>query len=264
MDQAASFIIKFETGAATPVGRVRKANEDSYVVKPEHGMWAVADGVGGHEAGQLASQTLTASLGSVGPAVSQADQLARFEDRVLRANEKIREITQANGGGTMGTTVAGILIFNFAYTCAWAGDSRVYRIRNGAIEQISHDHSEVQELVDSGVIKPEDAKTWPRRNVITRAVGIFDDPGLESAQGEIEPEDAFLVCSDGLTGHLSDEDIRDHVEGKRSQEACDAMIETVLERGATDNVSVIVVRCHRTEKTNFMPASHPNGARGGR
>lgn len=257
MDQGAIYVMRFETGAATHVGRVRKANEDSFIVKPEVGLWAVADGVGGHEAGQLASQTVTTVLATIGPAVSSEDQSARFHERVLRANDRIREISAERGGAMMGTTVAAMLIFDRRFNCVWAGDSRVYRIRKGAIEQISRDHSEVQELIDQGLLKPEEARTWPRRNVITRAVGIFDDPGLETVEGEIEPDDVFVVCSDGLTGHLSDEDIVRTMASRRAQDACDALIETTLERGASDNVSIIVIRCYRTERTNFMPGNAP-------
>ena len=254
--------LKFETGAATHVGRVRKANEDSYIAMPELGFWAVADGVGGHEAGQLASQTLTHELATMGPSVSASDQLARFQDRVLRGNDRIRQIVEERGGGMMGTTIAAILIFDMQFACVWSGDSRVYRIRDSEIEQISHDHSEVQELIDQGIIKPEEASSWPRRNIITRAVGIFDDPDVEIRQGDIEPGDVFLVCSDGLTGHVPDNEILTGVLDQRSQDACDALIETTLERGATDNVSIIIVRCHRAERTNFVPGNPVEAARG--
>jgi serine/threonine protein phosphatase PrpC len=250
--------LKFETGAATHVGKVRKANEDSYIVMPELGFWAVADGVGGHEAGQLASQTLTNELATMGPSVSASDQLARFQDRVLRGNDRIRQIVEERGGGMMGTTVAAILIFDMEFACVWSGDSRVYRVRDNKIEQISHDHSEVQELIDQGVIKPEEAGSWPRRNIIT----IFDDPDVEIRQGEILPGDVFLVCSDGLTGHVADDEILTGVIDERSQDACDALIERTLERGATDNVSVIVVRCHRAERTNFLPGTPAESTRG--
>jgi len=247
--------LKFETGAATHVGRVRKANEDNYITRPELGLWAVADGVGGFEAGQLASQTVVDDLDTIGPAVSQSDQIARFGERVLRANSHIQELMRSRGGAPMGSTVAAVLIFDSAYACVWSGDSRVYHVRDGEIRQLSRDHSEVQELVDQGVLTAEQAKTWPRRNVITRAIGIFEDPGCEIVEGEVAPGDTFVICSDGLTGHLSDEEIRDFVDQRRPQPACDALVQETLQRGAADNVSVIVVRCHRAERTNFFPAS---------
>jgi protein phosphatase len=248
-------LLKFETGSATHVGRVRKGNEDSFLAQPEMGVWAVADGVGGYEAGQLASSTVTSMLESMGPAVSQPDQVARFQARVLAANDRIHQISVERDGGPMGSTVAALLIFKRSYACIWSGDSRVYLLRHQQLTQISRDHSEVQELLDQGHITEEQALAYPRRNVITRAIGIFDDPGLEVHHGEIEPGDVFVICSDGLTGHVRDHEILQTIEGRRSQEACDELIEKTLERGASDNVSVIVVRCHRAEATNYFPVA---------
>ncbi len=249
------FTLKFETGAATHVGRVRKANEDSMLVRPDLGLWVVADGVGGYEAGQLASNTVTTTLESIGPAVSQGDQVARFQARILDANEKIHGFSAERDGAPMGSTVAAVLIFERSYSCLWAGDSRVYLIRDRQMTQVSRDHSEVQELLDQGVLSPEQARSYPRSNVITRAIGIFDDPGLETRQGEIEPGDVLLICSDGLTGHITDAEILAGIMGRRSQEACDMLIDETLERGASDNVSIVIIRCHRAETTNFFPVA---------
>jgi protein phosphatase len=244
-----TYRLSFETGIATHVGKVRQANEDSGVALPDLGVWAVADGMGGHEDGQFASRTLTKDIASTGLAVSAADQKARFKDRVMRGNDTIRQHAEARGGATIGTTLAAMLAFDHSYACIWAGDSRVYLLRNGVLSQVTKDHTEAQELVDNGVLTREQAKTWPRRNVITRAVGIFEDPELEERCGDIKPADTFLLCSDGLTGHLSDEEIAATAYRLRPQQACDALIEATLERGATDNVTVIVVRAHATEPT---------------
>jgi protein phosphatase len=249
MQQA--FRIKFETGAATHVGRVRAANEDCLYVNPDMGVWAVADGVGGYEAGQIASQTVAESLATIGRAVSHLDQIARFKDRVLRANGRILGMAQERGAA-MGSTIAALLIYDHRFSVAWSGDSRVYMLRGRNIGQITRDHTEVQELLDDGSITPEEAKNWPRRNVITRAVGVFDDPELEVTPGDVYPDDSFVICSDGLTGHVSDAEIAEICCGQRAQTACDRLIELTLERGARDNVTVVVVRCHRVEKTNFV------------
>ena len=244
-----TYRLRFETGIATHVGKVRRVNEDSGVALPDLGVWAVADGMGGHTDGQFASRTLTNELASTGLAASPADQVARFKDRVMAGNHTIRQRAQARGGATIGTTLAAMLAFDHSYSCVWAGDSRVYLLRNGVLSQVTKDHTEAQELVDSGVLTREQAKTWPRRNVITRAVGIFEDPELEERTGDLRPADTFVLCSDGLTGHLSDEEIATMAYRLRPQQACDALIEATLERGATDNVTVIVVRCHATEPT---------------
>jgi protein phosphatase len=244
-----TYRLAFETGVATHVGKVRRANEDAAVTRPDFGVWAVADGMGGHENGQFASQTLTVDIASMGLAVSPADQVARFKDRVTRANDTIRHAAEARGGVTIGTTLAAMLAYGHNYLCVWAGDSRTYLLRGGVFSQISRDHTEAQELVESGVLTPEQAKTWPRRNVITRAIGVFEDPELEECGGDIKPRDTFLLCSDGLTGHLSDDEIRSKAASLRPQEACDALIEATLERGASDNVTVIIIRCHATDPT---------------
>lgn len=247
--------IKFETGAATHKGLVRQANEDSIIARPDIGVWAVADGVGGYEAGQLASSTVTSALESIGPAVSAGDLVARFQDRVNHANSAIHALSDERDGAMMGSTVAALLVFGRSFACLWSGDSRTYLMRGGRMEQLSHDHSEVQELIDNGVLTAEQARTYPRGNVITRAIGIFEDAGLDLRQGEIEPGDTFLICSDGLTAHLSDAEIAARLAGRRSQDACDTLIAETLERGARDNVSIIIIRCHRAEATHFVPGS---------
>lgn len=258
-NQNAKYVLKFETGAGTHVGKVRNVNEDALAACPEFGVWAVADGLGGYEAGDIASRIVVDAVESIGPSVSADDQLVRFQDRMMRSNDDIRRVAEDRGGAFMGATVAGLLIFDRQYACVWSGDSRIYRVRNGKIEQLSHDHSEVQELIDRGVLTEEEGRDWPRRNVITRAVGVFEDPGLEIAKGDIESGDIYVLCSDGLTGHVENDEIRETVENSRAQAACDTLIETTLARGAKDNVTIIVIRCHRAEKTNFYPASNtPN------
>ena len=247
-----SFRLKFETGAATHVGRVRDNNEDSYVVKPEYGVWAVADGVGGYDGGEIASAAVTSAIASIGPSSSPNEQLTRFESRIDAAHFHIRAMAQERGGKAMGTTVAALLINGKTAWFSWAGDSRIYRIRGPLVDRATRDHSEVQELLDSGAIGPAEARTWPRRNVITRAIGIFDAPDLEARSAEVAFGDVFVLCSDGLTNHISEEEIAVTVAGQRAQRACDALVEATLARGATDNVTVVVVRCHRAETTSHL------------
>lgn len=248
----------FVTGAATHVGRVRQENEDSYVVRPDLGMWAVADGMGGYEAGKLASSTVATVLGTIGKAVTARDLLARFEDRLLRANSDLRQIGREEGIETFGTTVAALLVAETFYACSWCGDSRVYLVRKGAIRQLTRDHTQVQELVDEGRITPEEARYWPGRNVITRAIGIVDDPELDLVDGRVEDGDVFLLCSDGLTGVVGDAEILAVAAADEPQAACDRLIEKTLARGAPDNVTIVVVRCAlRPEPT--APAAGTGG-----
>ena len=127
------------------------------------------------------------------------------------------------------------------YACVWAGDSRVYLVSGGAIRQLSRDHTEVEELVAAGTLSREDAENWPN-NVITRAIGAAEELELEVVTGSADPGDIFVICSDGLTKHLSDDEILQCVAGRNAQAACEAMLELALERGGFDNVTVVVVR----------------------
>jgi protein phosphatase len=235
------------TGAASHVGRVRTENEDSFIVHADVGLWCVADGMGGYEAGKLASSTVVDTLRTVGQPASPADLLARVQDRVLQANGALRRHGEEQGLGTFGTTVVALLIYERFFACCWAGDSRTYRVRGGAISQISRDHTQVQDLVEAGQLTPDEAKRWPGRNIITRAIGVEDLPELDLVQGVVEEDDVFVLCSDGLTGHVDDAEILAGVAGREPQAACDHLIELTLSRGANDNVTVIVVACGKKE-----------------
>lgn len=251
---------RFETGAATHCGKVRHENEDRYLLQPDLGVFAVADGMGGHADGALASSTLVDSLESIGAPASAADLLARFEDRILRANSRLRELAQARGGGIIGTTLAVLLIYETHFACVWSGDSRIYRVRAGAIAQLSRDHTEVQDLIEQGLLSPEEARSWPRRNVITRAIGVHEEPELELEHGTLSHGDVFVICSDGLTTHVDDDEILSHVAGSLCQEACEALIALTLERGATDNVTVLVLRYHAADEASVPAQSAVAGS----
>jgi serine/threonine protein phosphatase PrpC len=234
--------VMFQTGAITHVGKVRDRNEDSYLARPDAGIWAVADGMGGHENGDLASQTVIEALGAIEHPMSAEDLLERCADQVANANDRLKSISSERGGITMGATVAALLTYDAHYACVWSGDSRIYLVRAGEITQLSRDHTEVQELLSQGVITPNEARTWPGRNVITRAIGVFDEPELEVRSGPLHPGDSFVICSDGLTQHVEDAEILSCVGTSLSQQACDRLLQLTLERGAVDNVTVVVVR----------------------
>lgn len=250
---------RIETEAASDVGSVRQLNEDSYLVRPDIGLWVVADGMGGHDAGDLASQTVVGEFDRLRPAASAPELLSSLEERVIEANAKLRRAARARGeGAVIGCTLAALVIFEGAYACVWSGDSRVYLVRHGMIAQVTRDHTEAQELVDRGTLTPEEARVWPRRNVITRAIGVFDEPELEMVQGRIEDGDVFVVCSDGLTGHVKDEEICRMANLRPLRRAVEQLMATTLERGAKDNVTVITVACR--EVTAVQPATaHAGG-----
>lgn len=252
---------RFETGAATHEGRIRTLNEDRYLARPDAGVWLVADGMGGHFGGDFAAESIVDQVATIGRAASAPDLRARLVDRITRAHHAIQAHSRQNDGATIGATVAALLAYDAHFAVVWSGDSRVYLIRDGRLEQLSRDHTEVQELLDSGAISPAEAEHWPRRNVITRAIGVHAEPALDQVAGELRDRDLFLICSDGLTGHVEDAELPKLIAGHGPQAACDRLVETTLERGATDNVTVVMVRCNI--KTLVGDPEHGFGEGGG-
>ena len=233
----------FETGAASDTGRVRDHNEDAYLALPDAGVWLVADGMGGHSAGDFASQAIAQSVASLGRPVSAPDLQARFMDRILRAHQAIQGQSQKLNGATVGATLVALLTYDQHFACIWSGDSRIYLLRAGQFTQVTEDHTEVNELLRNGSITPEQALTWPRRNVITRAIGVHDLPLTDERSGVLADGDTFLLCSDGLTEHITDAEMAAALAQMGAQAACDALVQLTLQRGARDNVTVLVVRC---------------------
>ena len=234
--------LKFESTALTDVGCVRQLNEDSYLDRPEICLWAIADGMGGHEAGDLASGLLVQALAEVQPSDSGYGFLDEVHASVQRVNRTlIARAAVMRPGTVIGSTIVILLAYAGHYACLWAGDSRAYILRGARLEQITRDHSVVQELIDTGALTRTDAKSYKKQNVITRAVGVTTSLSLDMHQGPIEPGDRFLLCSDGLTGMIDDEEIRRFLSTDVHQAAAEGMLSTALSRGAKDNVTLIVV-----------------------
>jgi serine/threonine protein phosphatase PrpC len=249
---------RIEAGAATHVGKVRRQNEDNYLVATRNGLWAVADGMGGHAAGDVASRTVVEELAAVAVPATAAELLASCEQHICRANSHLKKLGDERGA-LIGTTVAVLLIFEGDYACLWSGDSRIYRLRHHLIEQISVDHTEMQQLISEGKLTVEEARAWPRRNVITRAIGVSDDPELEITGGTLEAGDIFVICSDGLTAHIANEEILALADENPPQKACDLLVDLTLERGAIDNVTVVAVRFDPTPAAQACPAAGSAG-----
>jgi serine/threonine protein phosphatase PrpC len=229
--------------SATHVGLRRARNEDSLILRPETGLWAVADGMGGHGGGDVASRIATDALRDLAVASSGEALLAAVEAAAAAANRDMRAYAEREGRAVIGTTLVALLIFGAHYACLWCGDSRAYLWRAGALRQLTRDHSEMQDLVDRGVLDPEEAKLWPRRGVLTRALGATEKAELDLVSDRWAPGDAFLLCSDGLTAHCADSDIAAVLADDDPQSACDGLIALTLQRGASDNVTAIVLRC---------------------
>ena len=250
----------FDVSGVTHAGNVRERNEDSCLLRTDTGLWAVADGMGGHEAGDLASRILVESLDAIERPEAALDLLEQCETQIFRANQQIMELSREHAGATIGTTAALLLVRDDHYACLWAGDSRVYLVHRGAIRQLTRDHTEVEELVAAGTLSREDAVGWPS-NVITRAIGVVEDLELEVVTGAVEPGDIFVICSDGLTKHLNDDEIFEHVAGREAPLACQLMLELALQRGGADNVTIIVVRLVLALPQSSEPVEAPSHGR---
>jgi protein phosphatase len=248
--------LRFDVSGVTHTGKVRERNEDSCLMRSDTGLWAVADGMGGHEGGDLASRILVEALDQIGHPEAAFDLLEQCKTQILRANQQIIDLSRTRRGATMGTTAAVLLVRDKHYACLWAGDSRVYLIGRYAISRLSSDHTEVEELVAAGALSREDSESWPN-NVITRAVGVAEDLELEIVTGSIEPGDVFVICSDGLTKHLHDDEIRQYAGDRNARAACQMLLELALERGGSDNVTVIVVRSLPAVARSSEPTNSP-------
>ena len=235
--------MRFECVSRTNVGLKRKINEDSVLVDSERGLWAVADGMGGHEAGELASAAVVEALGRL-PAAPDLDTFAEQAIEALQqVNGDLIRLAQARDSErTIGTTVVALAIAEARFRCFWAGDSRAYSIRGGEISRLSRDHSLVQDLVDAGMLKPEEAEGHENSNVITRAVGVRETLEVASVSGDAAAGDLFLLASDGLTRVLNDAEIAAGFGAASLDQAADKLIETVLQRGAPDNVSLVAIQ----------------------
>lgn len=238
-----SSLMRVECASRSHVGLRRKINEDSVFVDSERGLWAVADGMGGHEAGEVASNMVTDALRCL-PPVNDIDELAAEAVKALaEVNRELIELARsADRQQTIGTTVVGLAIADGSFRCFWMGDSRAYRLRDGEISRVTHDHSLVQELVDAGMMRPEEAETHQNANLITRAVGAVEKFDLEIVHGDVKPGDLFLLATDGLTRLVPDHELATELERAQPAEAADNLIETVLARGAPDNVSLIIAK----------------------
>ncbi len=234
---------EFDSYGATDIGKRRQFNEDRFAMKSQDGVWLVADGMGGHAGGDFASQAVIDDLKEFEGVLTLGDLETRFHDGLAEAHVRMLRVAKALKVDAMATTVVGLLIYQDEFATIWSGDSRLYQMRNGVLKPITRDHSEARELVDAGVLTPDEARTWHRRNVITRALGVYDHLSAETAYGEIKPGDVFLLCTDGLTEHNTDDDLAQILtEQKTAQDAVEAMIAQTLDRGAVDNVTAIVVR----------------------
>ncbi|MDX1556631.1 MAG: protein phosphatase 2C domain-containing protein [Xanthomonadales bacterium] len=238
--------VAFESCALSHIGHVREINEDAYICRDDAGIWAVADGLGGHEAGELASRAVVSALEHIIESESLEAQISAVKDALKQVNRDLRGPDPGLASArTPGSTVAVLLVRSHQQTgdcaVAWAGDSRIYRLRDGRARLLTRDHSHVQLLLDEGLIEPQEADAHPMAHAITRAIGISGDIDIETAQSDSRPGDRFVLCSDGLSRLLSDDEIGSIGGCGTAKEATSALLAEALKRGAPDNVTVICV-----------------------
>ena len=232
--------IRIESWAKTHEGRVRDHNEDSFCAKEGQGLWAVADGMGGHEGGEWASAKLIEKLDGVEPAKDVDEAAERVAEAIRSANRAIL-LEAGRRRRQMGSTIVTLLVQDQHYAVLWVGDSRAYLLRDGELRQLSRDHSQVQEMVERGILSAEDAVGHPMGHILSRAVGVRDEVQIDKVDGEVQAGDIFLLCSDGLHGYVPEQEIARLLARGSPEEAPDELVELTLANGAPDNVTVVAV-----------------------
>ncbi len=237
-------MLRFQCFGKSDRGRVRSHNEDALLLKPEWGLFAVADGMGGEKGGELASRIFmeTASEVFADPCAQSEEECPLCVQKVFAlANERILEEARRNQFRKMGCTAEVLALCPPGYVLGHVGDSRAYLLRRGGLRQLTRDHSLVQEQIEQGLITPEEARKHSLRNVILRAVGTEETLAVDLLRGRSLSEDLLLLCSDGLTGLVADEDIQDLLLQPMSlEQKADRLIQAANAAGGTDNITVVL------------------------
>lgn len=232
----------FRAAGITDTGKVREINEDAFLVRSDMCVWAVADGMGGHDAGDFASQTVLSLLSKVRPWDKPKPLLNDILSRLEDANAVLLKAGKERGGGTVGSTVVCLIALRDRVMGIWCGDSRIYRANGSGLEQISTDHSVVQRLVDAGLIEADEAEEHPQAHVLTNAIGVAEDVEIDREQRIVEKGDRFLLCSDGLTRTIPEDVIYDILmNGRDPAGICERLMDAALKTDARDNITALCV-----------------------
>jgi protein phosphatase/serine/threonine-protein phosphatase Stp1 len=242
IDQNTARSGSFRSGAATHAGAANRLNEDAFVNRPDLGLWAVADGAGAHESGEVASAEVAGLLQTIDAGLSAAEMLLEVRSRLEAAHARLHAEASRHGDGAMvATTVVVLLARDDHFACLWAGDSRAYLLRDHTLTKITRDHSLVQALVESGTISEAEAIGHPQANVITRAVGADSDVlELEKRTGQLMAGDRLLLCSDGLSKTLPEEQLAELLSGDDATGAA-RLVMAALTAQATDNITAVTI-----------------------
>lgn len=244
---------RIDSAALTHEGRVRTNNEDAHCVRPEDGLWLVADGMGGHEHGEWASEAIAEATKRVTLPGDFDAALVEIAEGIHEANTRIWAEAESRGQ-QMGSTAVALFVRGRRFGVLWVGDSRAYLLRQGHLLQLTRDHTQVQEMIDRGLLSEADAVDHPMGHVLARAVGVRPDVEVDVIQDEVEPGDIFLLCSDGLSGPVSDPEIAQLLGSNPPDLAAQALVDRTLARGAPDNVTVVIVAAQETTLRGVAPA----------
>jgi serine/threonine protein phosphatase PrpC len=233
----------WNSGAVSDQGRVRKVNQDAFLDRPDLGIWAVADGMGGHTDGAIASSALVEGLGSLAnPRLLGSG--ARLMERTLKSvNRQLLDRAQQTAAGDLiGSTIVSLLAVGDHCVLLWVGDSRIYRLRDGRLQQLTTDHSQVQVMVDEGLLHPDLAENHPLSNVLLRAVGSDEPMPIDRRIERLRDGDRYLLCSDGLFRELDSDAIATNLAASPPAEAARALVQQACDHGARDNVTAVAVQ----------------------
>ncbi|NUU38169.1 PP2C family serine/threonine-protein phosphatase [Pseudomonas sp. C2B4] len=235
----------WRSAARTDAGKVRARNEDAFLDCPQHGIWVVADGMGGHQGGDIASQLIVASLAEL-PAKEDFDERLKDIRHCLHwLNRRLGQeltVTAGHPDSIMGSTVVALLLEGDRAACVWAGDSRCYLWRGQRLYQLSRDHSLQQQLIDEQGMSVEQAKAHPAAHALTRAVGAAEQLTLDVLELEVYPGDTFLLCSDGLYQGLSSDALGNALSLSAPHVVLERLFDGALHGSAKDNLTAVVIR----------------------
>lgn len=236
--------MNWRSAQKTHPGNVREYNEDACLVLENPGLWVVADGMGGHEAGDVASQLIVEALQSISHAKRLNDIIDNIEDKLIEVNQRLRTIAKSRyNNQTIGSTVIAMAAIDDFIAYLWAGDSRLYRVREQTIEPLTTDHSEVQNLVNQGLLSPDDAESHPSANVITRAVGATENLFLSVGLEKVRHKDIYILCSDGLYRDLKEDELLKLAQQDDVNKICEETMSLALSREAKDNITLVISQC---------------------
>jgi len=245
--------LRYRSAARSHVGMVRSVNEDSVLTRDDAHLWIVADGMGGHENGQWASQTLIGRFAQLDLPVDRATRGATIVRTIENGNRTIHAAATA-AGKQMGTTTVVMHCDATDVLLLWVGDSRIYRFRQNRLVQLTRDHTLVQDLVDRGSLRPDEAETHPMSHVLTRAVGTEASLRCDSLVDKEQAGDRYLLCSDGLSKVVPDELVATILSTGTIDAAADRLIAETLDRGAPDNTTVVVLSAEEMTALGLRPA----------